>query len=71
MIKSAKEPTAIICVDNQAVNGKHNEMLIFLCFAHTVASLLNSPCFFVKDALALFTCSRFFCTDAACFSFLA
>jgi hypothetical protein len=30
MIKSAEGPTAIICVDNQAVNGKHNEMLIFL-----------------------------------------
>ncbi|BAE53097.1 hypothetical protein amb4293 [Paramagnetospirillum magneticum AMB-1] len=40
-------------------------------FSYAAASLLNSPCFFVNDALVLLICSRFFCAEAACLSFLA
>jgi hypothetical protein len=64
MSENADIATVIICVDNQTDSGKHNEMLVFLCFAQALAlvavSLLNSPCFVINDALVLLTCSRFF-----------
>ncbi len=64
MSENADIATAIICVDNQADNGKHKKSVFLLCFAQALAleavSLLNSPCFVINEALVLLTCSRFF-----------